>query len=73
MRLVASLQSFLLTLLALFSRRAFAFAAIRGAFDTLHPAFRRQLERPPHVAGRLTETLIFPARYFFGPYAIGPP
>jgi hypothetical protein len=73
MRLVASFQSFLLTLLALFSRRALAFAGVHGAVAAVRPAFRQRPERPPRLMGWLNEMLISPARYFFGPYAIGPP
>jgi hypothetical protein len=73
MRLVASFHSFLLTLLALLSRRALAFAGLHGAVAAARPASRQRLERPPRLIARLIETLVFPARYFFGPYAIGPP
>jgi hypothetical protein len=73
MRLVASFQSFLLTLLALFSRCAPAFVGSCGAIAAARPTSRQRLERPPRLAGRLIETLIFPADYFYGPYAIGPP
>jgi hypothetical protein len=72
MRWPASLHNFLNSLLALFMRRAPVFVAIRCVLLAAHEPPARGQKSPPRLI-RLIEAVIFPARYFFGPYAIGPP
>jgi hypothetical protein len=72
MRLAASLK-LLISLLLLAGGRVFAFATPLQTLIAAVPPPRRRLDRAPCRAARLAEAVIFPARYFFGPYAIGPP
>jgi hypothetical protein len=72
MRWSASLHKFLNSLLALFMRRAPAFAALPCALLAAEEAPAPLRKSSPRLI-RLIEAAISPARYFFGPYAIGPP
>ncbi len=73
MRLAASLHSFLTSLLLLFSRRMPLFAAVRCALLEAQQTAPRLDKSPQRIIIGLIEAVIFPARYFFGEYAIGPP
>lgn len=73
MRFAASLKRLLFSLLLLACGRVCAFATHSYAHFAAGPSQRRRPEGGPRLAARLAEAIIFPSRFFFWPYAIGPP
>ena len=76
MRLAASIQRLLHSLLLACSGRLWAFAIPAALVETASEDLSLRQGSPRealHTVTRRAENTIFPARYYFGPFAIGPP
>ncbi len=77
MRIAASIQRLILSILLACSGHLWAYFAFTGHGDETarEDASFRPLSFYPvlHAPARFAEITFFPARYYFGPFAIGPP